>query len=64
MLPEPFQALVCGALELGERGEMAVDDAVAGFAEGNGELRGGLGRKTKAREVCLGVEKASYESLL
>lgn len=41
---------------------MAVDDAVAGFAEGNGELRRGLGGETEAREVDLRVEEAGYES--
>jgi hypothetical protein len=38
--PEPVERVLCGTLELGEGGEVAVDDAMPDLKERVGELEG------------------------
>lgn len=63
--PEPVEALLCGEDEFREGGKVPMDDAVADFEEGVGELEGFSGgepRGAVAGEFYLGVEEAGYES--
>lgn len=56
--PQPVERVLGGALEFGEGGEVAVDDAVADFEEGVGKLKGFAGGEPAgfiADEVDLGV---------
>jgi hypothetical protein len=45
VFPQPTEALLCGAFEFGERGKVAMDDAMAYLSQRDWDGRCGLGRE-------------------